>query len=224
MKDVKDHLQRQLTKVQPRIALKSIFTEQVKVITDIASDNVFLHEDECDGYTILNILGSCILTELRLLYPFQHFNYKNQLDVANNQKPDSNPKSDGGIILAQSPDNAVFIPLMIFGYKCDVAYTLDTIISADLLELLLQAYYAIKYHSLKSLIASLTNLKVWHSFIFIYENEQVKIKNYVNCQISLNATEVSNLVSLFMDLTKCAMPLQELSQQIEAEPLELQLQ
>ena len=129
-----------------------------------------LVEHEADGYSLLSILGFCLATEFENQYPDMNFYYHSQILVT---KPGMNPSADGGIII-----NGLKIPIMIFVYKCHTSHSLGSVFMADIVELLLQSYYCIKYYNLSSIVSCLTNLDQWHIFLFMYEEGQLKVKYY----------------------------------------------
>ena len=125
-----------------------------------------VHVEEAAGYTMLGnyaVHFSEILSEELS----EVMMYWNQMMTANNKKRGQNPTSDTAIIMLLK-SSATFdpkkIPVVVYKYKPVVHSDPEVVNHYDLMEVLLQASYCLRFYDVPQIIHCLTDLSRWHYF------------------------------------------------------------
>ncbi len=118
--------------------------------------------DEDSGYLLLSDLVTKFADILKKEFNV-NFKYHPQRQVCKNSNPGRNPSTDCSII--HMLVSRQLISEVLYEYKPAINSNILLVESSQLIELLLQAYYELRYSKkAKSLIGCLTDLFTWHYF------------------------------------------------------------
>lgn len=145
--------------------------------------------EESAGYILLGILmvffALCVSDELNEPYKFH-----NQHGVAINSNPGPNPSTDSALVslrLRRVPLSSHKLPWttkVVYEYKLAVNQKLNFVQPKFLIELFMQSYYAMKYESITTLLACLTDLNNWHYFKLKLSCGKLKVSSY--CKLCMD--------------------------------------
>ena len=158
-------------------AIIHVLAEQAKRTKDV-------HTTECASYTMLGIL--CVHFASTLAAAFQkEFKYVNQFRVTKTSKSGPPPQTDSAVALVLAKGGCT--PRILYECKTTIPHYPTQIPDGDLIEVLLQGYYCLKYYKLNRLMVCLTDLTVWHYMLIENSGEKIKITHH-DQWIGLTAT------------------------------------
>ena len=179
----------------------------------VADMTMSLFQKEASGYGILSTMRT-FFTQAFTASGKSVFKYDAQFVVAKNQSPGVNPCSDVSVCISQVPsdsshsDSSVrirgkFKPWILYKYKPTVVVNLEKVQDEPLIELLLQSYYAMKYHEVQKLVACLTDLSSWHYFVCLKDGGPLQIErySYVSNETKITEDELHLHAKLLIKLT-----------------------
>ena len=134
---------------QPLTTTEHTLNEAViRVLAEQAKRSRDVHTTECASYTMLGIL--CVHFASTLAAAFQmEFEYVNQFRVTKTSKSGPPPQTDSAVALVVGGG---CIPRILYECKTIVASFCNQIADGDLIEVLLQGYYCLKYYKLNRLM------------------------------------------------------------------------
>lgn len=159
-----------------------------------------LADEEPQGYPLLGIWGTSISRELTNRFNGITFSFSNQYTVGKNHQPGQNPSCDMGLLLCS--DGLTTKPIVIFEYKCGVAPSFFVNPLDDVIELLVQCFYAVKNYSLPFVYGCLTNLE--HSHIFLFESRGTSTISIQGSHYMIvhDKRSFENAIKVFVTLTQ----------------------
>lgn len=124
--------------------------------------NITIQED-C-GYHVLGDLLISFAYALKEEFG-QEYRYHPQRDVCKNANPGRNPSTDCAIVHRLCElQTTTYVSKVIYEYKPAIHSSLLLVDPSQLIELLLQAHYTMRYEDTSTIIGCLTDLMTWHYF------------------------------------------------------------
>ncbi len=152
----------------------NVAVDKLKELLDY-NTRVTLHlfSQEAASYPSLSIICVHFVSVLEREFSATYL-YSNQHSVTHSAKSGPDPRSDSCVVLLDSHS----IPRFLYEAKTVTQHTVMQLADKDVIEVLLQGYYCIRYNNINKMVICLTDLVDWHYMLIEASNEKIAIKGY----------------------------------------------